>query len=542
MNRIEKLKAALPPARFYKKLHTLDLEHLSEADRFYLKNFGIYNIKLRPETFTLRLRIAGGRIGPAKLRAIAKIAEKNGLKIILTARSQIELHGLKAGNLFEIYDKLPAYGLTTLQTFTDNPRNIVTDVYDGKLSQSPFAVYGLIEAMQERILNPEWMGMLPRKFNTAITANIFCEESFFHNDLFFAPAKKEGGLGFNLYLGGKNSQTAQSADLFVTRERVVALFEAVLRAYRRYGLRGSRSKARLFHLLQEIGMERFREHIGEFYSDAMVSEGELLLQKVPVSRFRKLADGSYGACYRTRMGEIMPEELLKVVDFAEANGLEVRLSTRQNLHLLGLETPKLPFASVTGASHIVACAGSRYCPLSLWDVKGETAYLPVDRIERLGVRIGFSGCLKGCGHHHHADIGLVGLRTNLFGPTDKAARIFLGGEYMRGGAPARLLFYVVPLKHLHTLVSEILDAFEESGMNDFERFSRKRLNRFSEGLLRIWLLVRLYLKRKIALEPISEEKMFQKLRKLEGFPEGEDYDTLTRVMMHTLWDEKGERR
>ncbi len=539
LNKIEKLKAAMPPFSFRQRLRTLDPEALTEADRFYLKNFGIYNIKLRPEAFMIRLRIAGGRIDRQKVRILARIADEYDLKIVLTTRAQIELHNLDAKNLFKVYDLLRRYRFSSLQTLSDNVRNIVTDPYDGLLPQSPYAVYPLIEKMQDFVLDdPEWMGMLPRKFNTAITANEACHEAFFHNDLLFAPAAKGRMRGFNLYLGGKNSETARSANLFVLYEEVFWIFVAVLRAYRRYGLRASRSKARLFHLLREISMERFREYIGEFSSVPLRPEGKLLLKKVPIAPFRELSDGRYGVCYQTRFGEISSRELSRIADFVEKKGLEIRLSTSQNLHLLGLDDKKTPFARIEGASHTFACAGSRYCALSLWDVKGETSYLPMGRIERLDIRVGFSGCLKGCGHHHHVDIGLVGLRTNLFGPTDKAARLFLGGVYTRGLAPARLLFYVVPLAHLHEVVSEILDAFEESGFSDFERYSMERLNRFSEGLLRLWLLARLYLRRKIALEAVSEARMFEKLRTLEGFPEEEDYEGATRLIMHALWDTK----
>ena len=53
-------------------------------------------------------------------------------------------------------------------------------------------------------------------------------------------------------------------------------------------------------------------------------------------------------------------------------------------------------------------------------------------MEKHGIKVGFSGCMKGCGRHKHADIGIVGLRSNKFGENDKAARIFLSGEYAYG--------------------------------------------------------------------------------------------------------------
>ena len=65
-------------------------------------------------------------------------------------------------------------------------------------------------------------------------------------------------LGFNIYLGGKNAKVAQDADIFVVPEDVLKLFEAVAETYQQYGLRGSRSKVRLFHLIEKEGMEQLR--------------------------------------------------------------------------------------------------------------------------------------------------------------------------------------------------------------------------------------------------------------------------------------------
>ena len=53
-NKIERLKQTLHPNDYRKRLETLNWEQIEESDRFYLKNFGIYNIKLRPELFYVK--------------------------------------------------------------------------------------------------------------------------------------------------------------------------------------------------------------------------------------------------------------------------------------------------------------------------------------------------------------------------------------------------------------------------------------------------------------------------------------------------------
>jgi len=541
LNKIERAKNSLSPYDFYKNLTLLDLTDLTEEERFYLKNYGIYNIKLNPERFMLRLRIAGGRIDNDTLRFIAKIVQEYELELLLTARAQIELHGLNAQNVLNVWERLQQEGISTLQTLTDNFRNIVTDPYDGLDESAQIEVYPLLVEMQNIFLGKkEWMGMLPRKFNTAICGNKMNQVHFFANDLFFGLARKGEIWGFNIYLGGKNSEVAKDADIFVEPHETPLMFEAVAKAYMKYGLRGSRAKTRLFHLIAEIGMDAFVKKVSEFYPASIEKKGILQMHKASILEFQKLKDETFAYCYQSKFGKIDAIALLELVSYADRENCEIRVGVDQNFYLLGLKEKKVPFGPIPGASHVTACAGSHYCSLSLWDVKEETSYLPLEEIAAHNIQVGFSGCLKGCGRHYHTDIGLVGLRTNLFGETQKAARVFLGGEYSRGEKAARLIFGVVPLVHLKSLFEVIIEEFEASAEEDFEDFSRKYLNPLSTSFLLLWFLAKLYLKKSITLDLLPEEELYQKLSVVKDFPkfsEDENYRKSIKVMLHSLWDD-----
>ncbi len=543
-NKIEQLKASLSPYAFHELLGGLDMQNLTEAERFYLKNYGIYNIKLRPENFMIRLRITAGRVDAARLEYIVDVAESFAATPLLTARAQLELHGLRADNVLYAWEMLREGGVTTLQTLTDNFRNIVTDPLDGRARESWMEVYALVREMESFFLGEKaWMGMLPRKFNIAVTANPASGLHFFGNDLFFAPAQKEGRFGFNLYLGGKNSEAAKCANIFVPAGESVAMFRAVAQAYMKYGLRGSRSKTRLFHLLQVMGMALFREKIAHFYGGKLEAAGRLLKGEGLSFHevFVPLKDGSYAYRYQSRFGEISTKALREIVTFVKREEVEVRFGIDQNIYLLGLQAPQVPFEEAPHCrTRVTACAGSRYCALSLWDIKEETAYLPLERLARHNISVGFSGCLKGCGRHHHEDIGLVGLRTNLFGPVVKAARLFLGTEYSHTQKPARLIFHVVPLAKLSSLIDVIVDEFEASGERDFESFSRNCLNRYSTGFLMLWFLSKRYLHEVITFEKRDEQTLYAMLRQRVDYPDVEEkgggYEAAVRTMMHALWD------
>ena len=76
LNKIERLKQKCQASEYRSELAGVDWKNVDDETRFYLKNFGIYNIKLRPEIFMIRIRIDGGQITLVTLEKIAEIAEK----------------------------------------------------------------------------------------------------------------------------------------------------------------------------------------------------------------------------------------------------------------------------------------------------------------------------------------------------------------------------------------------------------------------------------------------------------------------------------
>ncbi len=476
LSKIERYKQELIPADFEEKLPTVDYANVDEQTRFYLKNFGIYNIKLKPEVYMLRLRIDGGRVSPHKLLDIANIAKEENLSILITARAQIELHYIEPNRVYHIYTKIKLLGIDTYQTLTDNFRAIVTDPLDEISSYSKISIYPIISKIRENILHKrEWIGLIPRKFNTAIIGVEYPRFNPWGNDLLMALAKKDDILGFNIYLGGKNSEVAKSADIFIDADRAVDIFIAIAKVYKEYGLRESRSKARLYHLIEEIGMERVKELISKFYPYPLDSEGELLVKSSKVSMDIDdnidIESGFYG--------EFDADRLIQIAQNAIANNNIVRLSPEQSIYIVGSQQ------SSNSNLNITACAGARYCPLSLWDIKRDVELLPIDRLKELNISIGFSGCLKGCGRHYHSDIGLIGLRTNLYAHTERAARVYIGATESPTPNPAMLLFYSIPLRCLNDFFQILLDDFEQSRFKRFEEFSIEILREFELELLQL---------------------------------------------------------
>ncbi|DAB29832.1 MAG TPA: ferredoxin--nitrite reductase [Sulfurimonas sp. UBA12504] len=500
INKYERYKLRLSPYDFFPQIATLDFDNLGDADRYYLQDFGIFNADFLEDAFTLRVRIAAGRLTPQEFSALAQIVSAYDLHIILTARAGLQLHGLDAKNILDVFYKVNALGLTTWQSFGDNVRNIVCDVYDGVGEFCEIEVYPILMQMQERVLkNPRYVGMLPRRISVGISGNRANVLSLFANDLYFALAQKENIFGFNVYMGGKNSEMAQNADIFLQTSEVSDFFVAFIEAFFLHGSRGSRLKTRLFYMLENIGIEKFKAYIQNEYKKPFQNAGQTILEKAKFNECQRLKDGSYAFCYQTDFARLNAAQMHCIAQYASEHDAAIRLGIDHNIYLLGLKEADTAFAPAHKNATILACAGSEYCPYSYWNIKDETSYLPLEKILKHRILVGFSGCAKGCARHQHSDIGLIGLRTNNFGNAEGGARVFLGAQHTKGKSVGRMIFSMVPLQHLHTLLNLIIAMYEESGYGDFEMYAQKVLNQYSEDFLALWFLLNLQTGQKIKL-------------------------------------------
>ncbi len=507
LNKRERYKARLRPYEYFKELQSLDFENLGEGDRFYLQDFGIFTTDFLEDEFTVRLRIPAGRLTAEQLAYIADIVAEYDLHIILTARGGIQLHGVEYDNVLDIFNRMNMIGLTTWQSFGDNIRNIVTDVYDGRGRYSEIEVYPYIMQMQEHILkNPRYVGMLPRRVSIGISGNRANVTSFFANDLYFALAQKGDVLGFNVYMGGKNTEVAQDADIFLLPNEVVDFFKAFVEAFYLHGSRFTRSKTRLFYLIEDITMEGVKTHIQKEYGKAFEKGATLLLETKEFRVNETLKDETYAFCYQTDFAKLSADEIKQIAKYAKQHDADIRIGIDQNIYLLGLKDKNTPFASPKESATVVACAGT-LCPYSFWNIKNETSYLPLSKINEHAIQVGFSGCAKGCGRHRHTDIGLIGLKTNNFGDTEGGARIFIGAEHSDGTSVGRMLFTMVPLINLHEVLTLVITIFEQSGYRSFEDFSRNVLNKFSEDFLAMWVLANLQTSQSLKLESNESIKL-----------------------------------
>merc|ERR1712176_359735 len=182
----------------------------------------------------------------------------------------IQLRGIRLHDVPEIFDKLASVDLTTIQSGMDNVRNVVGSPLAGidpmeVIDTRPYANRINDWITDTRKGNLE-ITNLPRKFNVAVVGSSDAFEHPHINDLAYLPTNdSNGNLGFNVEVGGFFSATrcenAQPLDAWIPEEQLEDMTRAVLTTFRDLGFRGNRQKCRMMWLIDELGMEEFRNQV-----------------------------------------------------------------------------------------------------------------------------------------------------------------------------------------------------------------------------------------------------------------------------------------
>lgn len=340
-NKIEKLKSLKTPLSVYEQLDTLcqnGLENLANEDSgFFLKCFGIFLKK--DSTFMLRIRIPAGQLSLLQATRIGELSRDHGNDYIdITTRQQIELRYLSLTSLPHILKELDEVGITTFQTGVDNFRNIVTSSFDDVGVHSFIACKPIIDALQGVFLKKEeWIGQLPRKFNTAILGNQINDCNVYGHDCCFILAKNGQEIGFNLSLGGKVGIQAKESGLFVRKEEVVETFKAIIALFKKFGFRDNRNKNRLFFLLQEVGMENFINAIKEITRIDYLPSGTIITNQshhLDKSGILNLDEELQAVHFSIPSGIFKGTDLIRVAETAQKAEGSIRLSVEQSLYIL----------------------------------------------------------------------------------------------------------------------------------------------------------------------------------------------------------------
>jgi len=461
-------------------------ESIPEADVQRLKWYGVFLRNPTPGYFMVRVRIPGGRATSAQLRTLAEVAKAFGNgQLDFTTRQQIQVRHLPIEHVPGVFRRMEEIGLTSMQTGLDNVRNIMTCPVAGLSPSECIDATPLVYALNQEIVGNREYSNLPRKFNVVMTG---CPDNCLHaetQDLALVPATKEihGEIrtGFNLLVGGKlgsgGYRIATPLDVFVLPEEAVEVSCAVIKAFRDYGFRDSRTTARLAFLLEEWGQVRFRVEVERQVGRLLLTAGNDARKKAEDQHsgvFRQRQSGLNYAGLHIPVGRMDAQDLLGLTDLAERYGTgDLRLGANQSLVIPNIHDAVLgdfveeSLLQTFGYNPsplrkgLVSCVGNDYCNLAVIETKSQAMKTAAALEAKVGTEIKpismhWSGCPAGCGNHLVADVGLLGKKVKRRGQILDAVDVYVGG---RSGPDAKLatkLLEDVPCEELSSVLAGIL--------------------------------------------------------------------------------------
>jgi sulfite reductase (ferredoxin) len=452
--------------------------------------------ELDDEYFMMRIRIDGGQLSTEQLRVVADISTTYAHDTAdVTDRQNIQLHWIRIEDVPEIWRRLETAGLSTTEACGDVPRVVLGSPVAGIAAAEVLDPTWAIEEIQRRYIGSPEFSNLPRKFKTAISGlpDVVHEV----NDVaFVGVVHPRHGAGLDLWVGGglsTNPKLAQRLGAWVPLQEVPDVWAGVVGIFRDYGYRRLRTRARLKFLVDDWGVERFREVLETEYLSRQLVDGPA--PPVPTQPFDHVGvhpqkDGRFYVGVAPLVGRVSGSLLGKLADAVEAHGSSrIRTTPHQKLVVLDVEPGQVEPLVATLHSlelqarpsafrrHTMACTGLEFCKLAIVETKGlasSTVAALEDRLADVAaqldvpITLNVNGCPNSCARIQVADIGLKGQIVK----GEDGFQVHLGGGLgLDAGFGRKLRGLKVTTAELPDYVERLVRRFL-SGREPHERFAQ----------------------------------------------------------------------
>ena len=473
-----------------------------------------------------RIKIPGGGLNAEQLETLAELAEEYSDGIAhVTTRQDFQLHYVHIEDTPTIMRRLAAAKITTREACGNSVRNVTACPYAGVCRDEVFDVTPYSRALSKFLLGHPDCQNFGRKFKPAFSgcAQHACGLTSLHDIGFIAVTHNENGVekrGFDVYVGGGLGAVpymAKRFDAFVPVEEALPLTQAVARVFARLGEKKNRSRARIKFLVQDLGIEKFKEVVLEERKTLtpdprwtqLISDAEKNVEG-PLREGGELAAGGSEAYQRwlrtnTRpqrqpgyvvvtvalpLGDITANQLRSLADIVRRFTTEtVRTTVEQNFVIRWVSQKDLPeLYEALNAAHladpgagtivdVVTCPGTDTCKLGISSSRGLAAELrrrlaernfqSDEAVESLHIKI--SGCFNSCGQHHVGDLGFYGVSRKVGGYAVPHFQVVLGGEWENNAGSYGLPVVAIPSKNIPKVVTRLTGRYVE-GRNKGESF------------------------------------------------------------------------
>ena len=448
--------------------------------------------------FMMRIRADGKMLDADALRTLGGISTEFARNTAdITDRNNIQYHWIDIVDVPEIWKRVEAAGLTTLEACGDCPRGFLGSPVAGIAKDEIIDGSWALDEIKRRYIGNADYSNLPRKFKTALTGHPSHDVAPEINDVSFVPSvHPEHGPGFDVWVGGglsTNPMLAQRLSVWVPLAEVPDVWEGVVGIFRDYGYRRLRSKARLKFLVADWGVDKFREVLENEYLhhslERLESPAAPRVQGDHVG-VHEQKDGRFYVGATPVVGRIDGTTLTALGDVVDKHGAEgVRLTAYQKLVVIGvpgsetdalvedLERIGLTARPSNWRRRTMACTGIEFCKLAIVDTKERSRLLVTELEKRFPdldtpITVNVNGCPNACARTQVADIGLKGqLVLDADGTQVEGFQVHLGGALgLEAGFGRKVRGLKVTSEELPDYIERVLKRFEAE-REEGERFA-----------------------------------------------------------------------
>ena len=459
-----------------------------------------------------------------------------------TTRQNLQLNWPKFEETPAILAELTEVDMHAIQTSGNCIRNVTTDKFAGVAPDELADPRPYCEIIRQwSTFHPEF-AFLPRKFKIAVSGSVEDRAVIRVHDVGLELAKgNDGELGFRVFVGGGLGRTpliGQVVQAFLPRRHLLTYLEALIRVYNRYGRRDNLYKARIKILVNALGIEEFARQVEEEWQHLKNSPLTLTdeeferiahhfapppyadLPNADATYTQALADDRAFAAWARRSvhphkvrgyaavvlslkapgrapGDITDTQMDAVADLADRFSFgELRVTHEQNValtdvaqrDLYGLwqqaRTHGLATANIGLLTDMICCPGGDLCALA--NARSvpvalaiEQAFDDLDYLHDLGeLSLNLSGCMNSCGHHHVANIGVLGIdkhdeewyQITVGGRQGNATAIgkVIGPSFSAEEVPAVVKALIAVYVEQRTPTERFIDTFDRIGIEPFK--------------------------------------------------------------------------
>ncbi len=439
----------------------------------------------------------------------------------LTTRQNMQLNWPQFEETPEILGELASVEMHAVQTSGNCIRNITSDHFAGVAADELTDPRPYCELLRQwSTFHPEF-AFLPRKFKIAVNAAAQDRAVIRAHDIGLDLVRGDDGeLGFRVFVGGGLGRTPILGKLvrdFLPRRHLLSYLDAILRLYNRYGRRDNLYKARIKILVQALGIEEFGRQVEAEWSElrdgpTTVPDAEFARLAAhfapPAWQTLPAEDPAHTALISTDKafanwvrrcvhphktpgyaavtlslkapgvapGDISDVQMIAVAELAERFSFgEARVSHEQNLVLADVRqsdlhavwqiarSQRLATANIGLLTDMICCPGGDLCSLA------NARSIPIaaavnekfddlDYLYDIGdLSLNISGCMNSCGHHHVANIGILGVDKN----DEEWYQITIGGQQGNAATIGKVIgpsFYAMEVPEV---IEALIDVYVE---------------------------------------------------------------------------------